>query len=90
MSGKKMKGCEYRAVSVLVLGERKIIAEGVCRGKIGEKISGTGGFGYDPIFIPDESDGRSFAQMSKEEKTSISHRGKSLKALSEAISSPSM
>ena len=47
-------------------------------------------FGYDPIFVPDDSDGRSFAQMSREEKSSISHRGKSLKALSEAISSPSM
>ena len=90
MNGNKMKGCEYRAVSVLVIGERKIIAKGVCRGKISEKISGTGGFGYDPIFVPDDSDGRSFAQMSREEKSSISHRGKSLKALSEAISSPSM
>jgi len=74
----------------LLVGERKIIARGICRGNISENISGTGGFGYDPIFIPADSDGRSFAQMSKEEKSLISHRGKSLKALSEAISSPSM
>tara|TARA_B100000676_G_C18034157_1_gene820697 strand:+ start:655 stop:1248 length:594 start_codon:yes stop_codon:yes gene_type:complete len=90
MSGNNVRGCEYRAVSVLLVGERKIIARGICRGNISENISGTGGFGYDPIFIPADSDGRSFAQMSKEEKSLISHRGKSLKALSEAISSPSM
>ncbi|MAU29599.1 MAG: non-canonical purine NTP pyrophosphatase, RdgB/HAM1 family [Euryarchaeota archaeon] len=90
MSGKSMKGCEYRAVSVLVIGGRTIIAKGICRGNISEEISGTGGFGYDPIFIPEDSDGRTFAQMTKEEKSSISHRGKSLKTLCEAISSPSM
>ena len=49
-------------------------AEGVCEGKIAEKESGSGGFGYDPIFIPEAGNGKSFADLSKEEKNKISHR----------------
>jgi len=50
---------------------------------------GTGGFGYDPICIPNEGNGRTYAQMSAEEKSAISHRGQALKGLSEVLSSAS-
>ena len=50
---------------------------------------GTGGFGYDPIFMPNEVDGRTCAQMSAEDKSAISHRGQALKGLSEVLSSAS-
>jgi len=90
MSEEEDRHCEYRAVSVLVINGKRIVRTGVCRGKIGKEISGQGGFGYDPIFIPNGSNEVSFGQMNESEKSSFSHRGKSLKALSEAITPPSM
>ena len=90
MSEEENRHCEYRAVSVLVINGERIITTGVCRGKLGNQISGQGGFGYDPIFIPNGSNEVSFGQMNESEKSSFSHRGESLKALSKAISPPSM
>ena len=45
-----------------------------------------GGFGYDPVFVPDEGDGRTFAEMAAAEKHAISHRGRALRALAAALS----
>ncbi|MDY5070094.1 MAG: non-canonical purine NTP pyrophosphatase, partial [Sodaliphilus sp.] len=42
-------------------------------------------FGYDPIFQPDEADGRTFAQMNADEKNAISHRGRAVKKLVEFL-----
>lgn len=51
--------------------------EGICPGKIAEEKSGDNGFGYDPIFIPDETGGKlTFAQLDECEKNAVSHRGK--------------
>lgn len=63
----------------------RITAEGVCEGWIGYRKLGDKGFGYDPIFMvggqaEDLSTGRSFAQLSDEEKDAVSHRGKALRA----------
>lgn len=55
--------------------------EGVVEGEIAPKRLGDEGFGYDPIFIPTEKDGRSFAQMPVAEKNEISHRGRALQKL---------
>ncbi len=60
---------------------REVAAEGVVEGVIAPAERGDGGFGYDPVFVPDEGDGRSFAEMSPEEKHLISHRGRALRAL---------
>ena len=90
MSEEKLRHCEYRAVSVLEMNGERIVRTGVCRGELGKEISGQSGFGYDPIFIPNGPNGTSFGQMNESEKSSFSHRGKSLKALSEAITPPSM
>ena len=54
--------------------------EGRCEGRIAEAPSGAGGFGYDPLFIPDGHD-RSFAELAPAEKNAISHRGRALAAL---------
>ncbi|HUP73174.1 MAG TPA: RdgB/HAM1 family non-canonical purine NTP pyrophosphatase [Acidimicrobiales bacterium] len=59
----------------------ELIADGVVEGRIARKIRGVNGFGYDPIFVPDEGDGRSFAEMYGDEKHAISHRGRALRAL---------
>jgi XTP/dITP diphosphohydrolase len=56
---------------------------GECRGAISLDIAGTGGFGYDPIFVPREGNrvGRTFAEMTRDEKNAVSHRGRSVEAL---------
>lgn len=54
------------------------IFEDKCEGKIVHEPRGTNGFGYDPIF---EYNGKTFAEMTKEEKNEISHRGKALRSL---------
>ena len=61
-------------------GEKPEIFLGKCKGKIGKKITGAHGFGYDPIFIP-EKNTKTFAEMEINEKNSYSHRGKSLEKL---------
>ena len=58
--------------------------EGHCEGRIASAPRGEGGFGYDPIFIDEES-GRTFAELSREEKAGHSHRGKALRAAREFI-----
>jgi len=73
------------AVVVVWPGGRTLAVEGVCRGTIAERELGDRGFGYDPVFIPDDGDGRSFSQMSDAEKNEISHRARALHALLEAL-----
>lgn len=54
---------------------------GYCAGAMGAECRGTGGFGYDPIFVPHErTDGRTMAELSDEEKDEVSHRGKAVRA----------
>lgn len=55
------------------------VFEGRVDGKIATEKHGIGGFGYDPVFIPDEGDGRSFGEYDKDEKNAISHRGRAFK-----------
>lgn len=62
---------------------REFSVLGTCEGKIGYEPKGTNGFGFDPVFMVGD---RSFAQLSAEEKDSISHRGNSLRALKEKLS----
>ncbi len=64
-------------------GEEQVF-EGRCEGVIAESPSGAGGFGYDPLFIPDGYD-RSFAELSSAEKNAISHRGRALAAMRAAV-----
>ena len=63
----------------------EIVVEGVCEGHIAEAEMGDAGFGYDSIFIPDDGDGRSFAQMSADEKNVMSHRARAFSALNGAL-----
>ena len=55
--------------------------DGRVEGHILTEKHGNSGFGYDPIFSPDEADGRSFAEMTANEKNAISHRGRAVKKL---------
>jgi XTP/dITP diphosphohydrolase len=61
------------------------LAEGACEGAIGFEPRGTLGFGYDPVFLPDATPGRTMAELELAEKNVISHRGAALGVLREAI-----
>ena len=67
----------------------EIWTEGVLDGRIAVIPRGSGGFGYDAIFIPDEGDGRTFAEMSADDKNAISHRGRAFRALAKELASRS-
>jgi XTP/dITP diphosphohydrolase len=66
---------------------REVIAHGEVGGVIGTRTHGTGGFGYDPLFVPAEGDGRTFAEMTPDEKHAVSHRGRAFRALAAALTS---
>lgn len=68
---------QFRCVMAFVDGDYEFTVEGTCKGKIIDSIEGNNGFGYDPVFFVPEY-GKTFAQMSYEEKNRISHRGKAL------------
>jgi XTP/dITP diphosphohydrolase len=62
-------------------GEESLF-EGRCTGTMADAPRGTGGFGYDPIFVPDDrDDGRTMAELTPAEKDAISHRGRAARAL---------
>ena len=62
-------------------------ASGAIEGRIARGLSGEGGFGYDPLFLPDEFKGdKSLAEVTQEEKNAISHRGNALRTLKEKLS----
>ena len=61
--------------------DKILIFEGDVKGKVSDKIRGKGGFGFDPIFIPDLIPNKTFSELTMEEKNKISHRGLALKKL---------
>jgi XTP/dITP diphosphohydrolase len=63
----------------------ELAVEGVCTGTITRSEQGDRGFGYDAVFVPDEGDGRSFAEMSEAEKNALSHRGRAFRNLLAAL-----
>jgi XTP/dITP diphosphohydrolase len=63
----------------------ELVVDGTVEGTITSEPSGTGRFGYDPIFVPDDGDGRTFAAMTAAEKHAISHRGRAFRALAAAL-----
>jgi XTP/dITP diphosphohydrolase len=79
------RGARYRCVAVLVTSDGKEIAgTGSCEGRIATEARGTGGFGYDPWFLPDGYS-RTMAELTAEEKHAISHRGKALRDLADKL-----
>lgn len=89
MEGESDRRAAFRTVVTLVRGEKPYLTdtfEGRVEGRIAERRHGDGGFGYDPIFIADET-GISFAEMKPEEKNSISHRGRAMRKLERSLRS---
>jgi XTP/dITP diphosphohydrolase len=84
--GSEMRAARFQCVVVFLDEQGEATwACGSCEGQIAFAPRGTGGFGYDPVFLPDESAGYSMAELSLAEKDAISHRGKALLALREQL-----
>jgi XTP/dITP diphosphohydrolase len=58
-----------------------VVVRGTVEGKVPDTPRGAGGFGYDPVMVPVEGDGRTFAEMTDDEKHALSHRGRAFRAL---------
>ena len=84
LEGAANRRARFRTVICLILGGEEHFFEGIVEGRIAERESGTEGFGYDPLFVPDGSD-RSFARMSAEEKNALSHRGRAVRRLADYL-----
>ena len=80
LHGKVNRKAQFRTAVALNLENKQYLFEGICEGEILAEKTGTGGFGYDPIFKPTESS-VSFAEMNSEEKNKISHRGIAIQKL---------
>lgn len=86
LKGKSNRGAQFRTVIALLIGDETEIFEGVVRGTIIEERRGDGGFGYDPIFVPEGYD-LTFAQLGSGVKNGISHRAKAVKQLAQYLNS---
>lgn len=78
------RSCRYVAAAAAVWpgpAGHEVVVQGTVEGRLALAPRGTGGFGYDPIMVPVEGDGRTFAEMSEAEKHEISHRGRAFRAL---------
>jgi len=82
LEGATDRRARFRTVLVLRRPDgSETVAEGDVTGTIAEAARGERGFGYDPVFVPDGQGGRSFAELTQEEKNAISHRGRALRDL---------
>ncbi len=80
MKDKQERQAQFKTIFALCLGEDLHTFEGIVRGEITHERKGEGGFGYDAVFLP-EGYTDTFAQMSADQKNSISHRGRALQKL---------
>ena len=86
LSGIEERSGQFRAVITYLDGKRKEQFEGIVSGRIADEESGVDGFGYDPIFIPENSH-VTFAEMTTESKNQISHRKRAVEKLAKFLNS---
>ncbi|MBQ0732948.1 non-canonical purine NTP diphosphatase [Aquimarina celericrescens] len=80
LRGEENRIAQFKTVIALELNNELIPFTGICKGSISNSKKGNGGFGYDPVFIPDGYS-KTFAELPLEEKNKISHRGKAVQEL---------
>ncbi|MET0145467.1 MAG: RdgB/HAM1 family non-canonical purine NTP pyrophosphatase [Ilumatobacteraceae bacterium] len=86
LDGVTDRRARFRTVAMVVWpGGDELAVEGVCDGRIAIAERGERGFGYDSVFVPDDGDGRTFAEMPEDAKHAMSHRGRALRALVEQL-----
>ena len=75
------RGARFHSTVVLVRGDEVLRGDGDCEGTIGHERRGGNGFGYDPLFLPADTPGKTMAELSPVEKNAISHRFHALEDL---------
>ena len=86
LSGVVDRRASFRTIVMVVWPDgRELCVEGMCHGTIAPEERGERGFGFDPLFVPDDGDGRTFSLMTDSEKNEISHRGRAFVALVDAL-----
>ena len=80
LEGVENRRARFRTVISLIIGGEEHLFEGIVEGRILDHETGHEGFGFDPLFVPDGCE-RSFAEMSAEEKNTVSHRGRAVRKL---------
>ena len=82
------RGCRYVCAAAAVWpagtgpdGRDEVVVRGAVEGVVPHAARGSGGFGYDPVMVPIEGDGRTFAEMTDAEKHALSHRGRAFRTL---------
>jgi XTP/dITP diphosphohydrolase len=87
LAGHTDRRASFRTVVMVVWPDgSELAAEGVCEGTIADQERGERGFGYDPVFVPDDGDGRTFSEMTDGEKNALSHRARALRNLLSTLS----
>ena len=86
LEGVEDRGARFRTVAMVVWPDgTELAVDGVCAGTIAPAERGARGFGYDRLFVPDDGDGRTFAEMGEDDKHAVSHRGRAFRALLDAL-----
>lgn len=86
LEGVDDRSARFHTVIVVAFPDgRELVAEGATDGVIARSPRGPRGFGYDPVFIPLDGDGRTFAEMSADEKHAVSHRSRAVEAVLEQL-----
>lgn len=86
LDGVPDRRARFRTVAAVVFPDgREVVAHGVVEGVIADGPRGDGGFGYDPVFVPEGGGGLTYAEMTLPEKQAISHRGRAFRALAELL-----
>ena len=81
LSGEENRTARFVCALALVTARGEQCKRGTVEGTISLEIRGSQGFGYDPLFLPDEAPGRTMAELTAEEKDAVSHRGNALRLL---------
>lgn len=79
------RAASFVSACALVSASGEVVVRGEWPGRIAREPRGDGGFGYDPVFVPDDAAGRTAAQLSPAEKDAVSHRGRALRLLVPAL-----
>ena len=82
LAGITDRRAQFKTIISLLINNQEYQFEGICKGTITETETGTNGFGYDAIFIPDGSS-KTFAEMTIEEKNGFSHRANAVRKFAE-------
>jgi XTP/dITP diphosphohydrolase len=80
----RQRAAQFKTVISLILDGKEYFFEGECKGVISETPMGNNGFGYDPVFVPAGSQ-KSFAEMTMDEKSAISHRKKAVRKMADFL-----